>query len=88
VPYQIRVSTKAAKALNNLPPPLQKQVRDRINDLKTNPRPSNSETLTGHPGLFRIKSGDYRIIYEFDQGKNMVDLVRIGHRRDIYRNLP
>ncbi len=86
--YRIRLSSRAARALRDLDRPLQDRVRDTINDLKTNPRPGGSRPLVGYPDLIRIKAGDYRVIYRIDHIQDTIDIVRIGHRREVYRRLP
>ncbi len=53
--------------------------------LKNNPFPSGCEKLSGNDYLFRIRSGDYRILYHVENKKLLILIVKIGHRREIYR---
>jgi mRNA interferase RelE/StbE len=57
----------------------------RIDGLANNPRPRDSEKLQGAEDLYRIRSGDYRIIYQIAEARLLVLVVRIGHRREVYR---
>jgi mRNA interferase RelE/StbE len=89
VPHIVRVSTPAAKALNRLSKQLQQRISDRIDELATNPRPADSKVVGGHRGRLRVRVGDYRIVYEFEEPPvGSVNIIRIGHRSDIYRRLP
>ena len=58
---------------------------ERINSLASLPRPSGSEKLAGRRNLFRIRQGSYRVIYCVDDQLRVVDIVKVGHRRDVYR---
>ena len=56
----------------------------RINGLATEPRSAGAEKLSGHE-KYRIRQGDYRVLYSIDDGGQTVTVVKIGHRRDVYR---
>ena len=86
--YQIEVKPSAAESLASLPKRHQRQIGKRIDQLAKNPRPRGSEKLEGGKDLYRIRSGDYRIIYQIRDDVLFVLVLRIGHRRDVYRNLP
>jgi mRNA interferase RelE/StbE len=58
---------------------------EKINSLATQPRPSGSEKLAGRPNLYRARQGNYRVIYSVDDEMRVVDVVKVGHRRDVYR---
>lgn len=59
----------------------------KIELLVDNPRPEGSAKLKGSVDLFRIRHGDYRVVYQIDEGKVCILIIRIGHRREIYKNL-
>lgn len=59
------------------------RVRDAIRDLANTPRPPGCKKLVGRDG-WRIRVGDYRVIYEIDDSTRIVTVVHIGHRRDVY----
>jgi mRNA interferase RelE/StbE len=58
-----------------------------IENLETNPRPRGAELLTSRSGRWRIRSGDYRVIYEIADAELVVLVVSVGHRREVYRDL-
>ena len=57
----------------------------RIDGLAQDPRPSASRKLRGEQNLWRIRIGDYRVVYSVDDRQRIVDIVRIRHRREVYR---
>jgi mRNA interferase RelE/StbE len=57
----------------------------KIKELANNPRPQGSEKLAGRLNLYRFRQGDYRVIYSVDDQSRLVDVIKIGHRRDVYR---
>ena len=88
MPHRIRLTTAAAKALDACPKPLKERIADRIDQLGSDPRPSDAKVLKGRSSLLRVRVGNYRIVYEFDPVAGVVGIVRIGHRGDVYRRLP
>jgi mRNA interferase RelE/StbE len=82
--YYITIKKRAVKALADLPDENYQRVRDAIQKLAENPRPSGCLKLTGKEA-WRIRIGDYRVIYEVDDRSKKVTVLDIGHRRDIYR---
>ncbi len=85
--YQTFFSSAAHCQLADLPKPDQRRIRERIDRLSTNPRPSAAKAIRGGGGLLRIRVGDYRIIYKVDDDRLVVLVIRIGHRREVYRRL-
>ena len=83
--YEVRISKAADKELQRLPEKLQKRIVDAAEALEENPRPHGSIKLVGEDDLWRIRVGEYRIVYEIHDDVLIVLVVRIGHRRDIYR---
>ena len=63
----------------------QQRIRAAIDLLAENPRPPNCVALQGETGVYRVRVGDYRIIYEVFDRVLVVQVVRIGHRREVYR---
>ena len=59
----------------------------KIEGLKDNPKPEGSAKLKGSRDLFRIRHGDYRVIYQIKKNVLLIIIIRVGHRRDIYKNL-
>lgn len=83
--YTILVARQARKALAELPRREQQRIRAAIDLLANNPRPPNCTALQGEHGVYRVRVGDYRIVYSVSDGRLVVEVVRIGHRRDVYR---
>ena len=82
--YSILVERKALRQLQRIPPPHRERVRRAALDLAENPRPPNAKKLAGRPA-WRIRIGDYRVIYEIDDANTTVLVVVIGPRGDVYR---
>lgn len=75
---------RAQKELAQLPEEVYRDVRDAILKLSKECRPPGSLKLRGRDG-WRIRVGDYRVIYEIDDERKIITILHIGHRRDIYR---
>ena len=82
--YQVNILRQGQKALENLPQEDYERVRDSILKLAQEPRPSGCLKLSGRDG-WRIRIGNYRVIYEINNRDKIVTILSIGHRRDIYR---
>jgi mRNA interferase RelE/StbE len=85
VSYQISVSTAAERQLLKLPGNIQQRIEPAIDQLANDPRPPGCVKLAGEDGLWRIRVGDYRIVYTVKDKQLIVLVVRIAHRRDVYR---
>ncbi|MDD5262830.1 MAG: type II toxin-antitoxin system RelE/ParE family toxin [Methylacidiphilales bacterium] len=85
--YQITFARSARKELEKLPPHIAERILGKIEDLSATPRPGGSLKLKGGRNLWRIRIGDYRVIYEIDDGKGIIDISIIRHRREVYRDL-
>lgn len=81
--YQIVIDRKAQKQLGKIPPPHFNRIIKAIYELAHNPRPIGYIKLTGRPG-YRIRIGDYRVIYKIEDKILSVFVVDIGDRKDIY----
>lgn len=82
--YAIIIERRAERELRRLPLPIRQRVGDRIAALANHPRPSGSKKLAGSSQAWRIRIGDYRVIYDIQDDVLRVLVVRIGHRRDVY----
>jgi len=82
--YAVFILRRAQKELAQLPAAVYEQAKETIRTLGEEPRPPGCKKLTGREG-WRIRIGDYRIIYEIDDARSVVTVLDIGHRRDIYR---
>ncbi|MDH6237120.1 type II toxin-antitoxin system RelE/ParE family toxin [Cryobacterium sp. CG_9.6] len=81
--YRIEVRPAALKALRSIHPTEQARIRGAIALLGEDPRPPGAKALQGRPG-FRVRVGNYRIIYTLDEGVLLVVVVTLGHRSDVY----
>lgn len=82
--YAVSILRRAQKELARLPLEAYERVRDAIYLLANDPRPPGCLKLTGREG-WRIRVGDYRVIYEIDDKQQTVTVLHVGHRRDVYR---
>jgi mRNA interferase RelE/StbE len=83
--YTVELTASAVKTLRDLPRIDQRKVAARIDALAENPRPPGVEKLEGADDLYRVRAGDYRIIYQIENKRLLVLVVRIGHRSEVYR---
>ena len=84
--YKVELRRKAQRNLDRLPRDDFNAVLEAVRNLVSTPRPKGVEKIKS-AGLWRIRQGDYRIVYSIDDGRKMVTILRIGHRREIYRSL-
>ena len=82
--YNVLIKRSAAKELEGLPPKIRRQVAAKVAGLAVTPRPQGVEKLSGQE-KYRIRQGDYRVLYSIDDTAETVMVVEIGHRRDVYR---
>ncbi len=82
--YAIDVKPTARKELENLSDKLIARLLPKIENLEANPRPPGCRKLRGHKDLWRIRVGDYRVVYIVDDDRRTVSVTRIAHRRDVY----
>ncbi len=84
--YQVNLPKTVQKQLNALPQELKQRILKTLVQLQEDPRPFNSLQMKGGQG-FRLRIGDYRVLYDIDDSSQIINLRRIGHRREIYRDL-
>jgi mRNA interferase RelE/StbE len=83
--YTVEFARPALREFQNLPRPAQERVAPRIDALAGDPRPRGAKMLKGQPDLYRIRVGDYRVVYAIRDDRLVVLVVRVAHRRDVYR---
>lgn len=83
--YRIFYVASAAKALRKLDRQTTRRILEAINSLADDPRPPGCITLQGGDGELRIRIGDYRVVYDIVDDELVVLILRVGHRREIYR---
>ena len=82
--YRVEIATAAVRQLRKLDRPAQRRVQAAIELLATEPRPNGARKLVGGNGELRVRTGDYRIVYEIHDNVLLVLVIAVGHRRDIY----
>ena len=83
--YKILIRKSAAKELDKIPKRDLQRIVKCINSLSKKPRPSGSEKLSGQE-RYRIRQGNYRIVYSVQDKEHSVWIVKIGHRSEVYRS--
>ena len=82
--YEVRLAPAAVRQLPKLDPPGRRRVQAAIDLLAEDPRPPGARQLVGGAGEWRVRTGDFRIIYDIRDGELLVLVVKVGHRRDVY----
>ena len=82
--YRIGFTTAAARQVKKLPHPARERVLQLVEGLAEDPRPHGARKLVGEQTAWRIRAGDYRVIYDVFDDELTVTVVRAGHRRDVY----
>lgn len=85
--YRIEFKRSAAKALKKIPIADRKRLRDKIDSFADELPDPEKTKMKGNNPFYRVRVGDYRIIYEIHQDPPKVVILKIGHRKDVYRRL-
>jgi mRNA interferase RelE/StbE len=83
--YEIHLTSSARKEVRDLEKPIASRIGTALDNLATEPRPSGCRKLEGEVDSWRIRIGDYRIIYAIDDGAGTIRIVAVRHRREAYR---
>ncbi len=83
--YAIVFARSARKALQALPPTVAERILEKVELLTSNPRPAGCKKLRGHSNLWRLRVGEYRVIYSIDDNNLVVDISIVRHRSEAYR---
>jgi len=87
--YRLLIKPSAAKELDAIGTKRDRQqIVGRIRLLAAEPRPAGCEKLAGLSPLFRVRQGHYRVIYTIDDSNHTVTIIKVGHRREVYRSAP
>jgi mRNA interferase RelE/StbE len=84
VSYDVKLTPAAVRQLRKLDPTGRRRVQAAIDLLATEPRPPAARQLVGGAGEWRVRTGDFRIIYEIHDQQLVVLVIKVGHRRDVY----
>ncbi len=85
--YELQVKPSVAKDLRGIPKADVKRVLSRMQALRENPRGPGCEKLAGNAELYRVRQGVYRIVYSIDDLRVIVEVVKVGHRGEVYRGV-
>ena len=85
--YTVEIDTKAAKEIRDLPQQEQRRIVAKIQALADTTRPIGCVKLSGSLGLWRIRAGVYRVVYQVRDERVLVTIVRVAHRREVYRGM-
>ena len=85
MPFSVLLAPPAERQLRSFAPAIQKRLVKRMKSLQNDPRPSGVKKLAGEDNLYRIREGDYRIIYTVQDKELIVLVVKIGDRKEVYR---
>ncbi|MCA0436964.1 MAG: type II toxin-antitoxin system RelE/ParE family toxin [Austwickia sp.] len=83
--FRVEVAPAAARQLRKLDPPARRRVQAAIELLATQPRPAAATQLLGGDGAWRVRTGDYRVVYEIHDDVLLILVIGVGHRREVYR---
>ena len=83
--YRIEVKRPANRELEDLEPRLARRILASIETLSSQPRARQSRKLVGSENSYRLRVGEYRVLYQIDDGNRLISVVAIGHRREVYR---
>jgi mRNA interferase RelE/StbE len=87
VNYEITLSGIALKSMEKIPKRELIKINEKIDELSSNPRPEGMKKIQGDENLYRIRSGNYRVIYRIFDKKIEISIVDVDHRKDIYKKL-
>lgn len=85
--YVIELKPQAQKFIEKQPRKIQRQLVARIEALQKDPRPPQSKLLHSDKQIYRVRSGDYRIIYQIKKARLLILVAKVGNRKDVYKNL-
>jgi mRNA interferase RelE/StbE len=82
--HEIQLAPAAVRQLKKLTPDVRRRIQGVLELLADDPRPPAATQLVGGSGEWRVRTGDYRVIYEIHEQQVLVLVLRMGHRRDVY----
>ncbi|WP_420635304.1 type II toxin-antitoxin system RelE family toxin [Candidatus Palauibacter sp.] len=83
--YDVEISRTAEKQLRKLPRADQERIARKMSALADDPFPTGTRKLTGYEDVFRVRAGRYRILYSVAEAALIIIVLKVGHRRDVYR---
>jgi mRNA interferase RelE/StbE len=83
--YEVKLARRAERSLGTMERREQQRIRAALDLLADNTRPPNCVAMQGEDSVYRVRVGDYRIVYEVLDAVLLIQVVRVGHRREVYR---
>jgi mRNA interferase RelE/StbE len=83
--YKLLIKPSAAKEIESAPKKDRLRIIKRIQELSSDPRPPGCEKLSGHDDKYRVRQGTYRIVYTISDVGLVICIVKVGHRKEVYR---
>lgn len=83
--YKLLIKPSAAKEIELAPKKDRLRIVKRIQELSSDPRPSGCEKLSGHDDKYRVRQGTYRIVFTISDSRLVICVVKVGHRKEVYR---
>ncbi|MBI4216820.1 MAG: type II toxin-antitoxin system RelE/ParE family toxin [Chloroflexi bacterium] len=83
--YQLEIKNRAIKEISRVHPDMGRRLLQSIESLAADPRPRKSHKLSESENSYRLRVGDYRVLYQVDDEARLVTVFKIGHRREVYR---
>jgi mRNA interferase RelE/StbE len=84
--YEVKFSKGAKKQFSKLPIDVQQRIQSKINELAIEPRPNGVKKLQADDNSYRVRVGDYRVVYEVADDVLVVTVIKVGHRSGIYKD--
>jgi mRNA interferase RelE/StbE len=85
VVYQVEIAPAAQRQIRKLTTDVQQKIIQRLEALAVDPYPAGVVKMRGEQSLYRVRLGDYRIIYEIQDEELLILVLKVGHRRDVYK---
>ena len=83
--YNITLKDSAQKELEKIQKSIRVKIISAINELAENPRPTGCKKLVNFNNHYRVRVGEYRVIYKIFDTQDAIDVIKVGHRKDVYR---
>ena len=83
--FEIYLERSEGKRLRNLSGNILRRIIPHIKSLKDDPKPAGCRKIVGAERVYRIRIGDYRVVYEIDEERHRINIMAVGYRKDVYR---
>jgi mRNA interferase RelE/StbE len=85
--WSVEFSTAARRAFAKLEPAVKRRITSAVEELRDDPRPASAKHLVGRADYWRVRVGAYRVVYTLEDDRLVILIVKLGHRRNVYRDL-